>query len=95
MQKTIGPTPIPEEHSTAPTSRRTFLQGCAAILLAQPAAEGPGRIVGGNPFHLTDNVGSGAVMVQTIARRTGKIHVTASHAQLGRAHIRVDVRSAK
>jgi hypothetical protein len=34
---------IPEEHSTALTSRRTFLQSCAAILLAQPAA---GHLVG-------------------------------------------------
>jgi beta-galactosidase len=54
--------------------------------------EGPGRIVGDNPFQLTDNGGSGAVMVQTIARRTGTILVTGRHSHLGTASVAISVR---
>ncbi len=55
--------------------------------------EGPGRIVGDNPFQLADSGGSGAVLVQTIAHRTGHIHISASHASRGKAHTDIEVRS--
>jgi beta-galactosidase len=66
---------------------RPFVDGEVALTV-----EGPGRIVGDNPFQLTDNGGSGAVMVQTTARRAGRIRVTARHSHLGTASIAISVR---
>jgi beta-galactosidase len=66
---------------------RTFVEGEVTLTV-----EGPGRIVGDNPFQLTDSGGSGAVMVQTIARRTGRIRVTARHSHLGTASVAISVR---
>jgi beta-galactosidase len=65
---------------------RPFVDGEVAFTV-----EGPGRIVGDNPFQLTESGGSGAVMVQTIARRTGKIHITARHSQFGTASVAISV----
>lgn len=47
--------------------------------------EGPGEIVGDNPFHLAARGGIGAVWVRTISGRTGRIKVEAKHARLGGA----------
>jgi beta-galactosidase len=68
---------------------RPFVDGEVAL-----AVEGPGRIVGDNPFQLTDN-GSGAVMVQTIARRNGRIRIIARHSGLGTASVAISVRSRR
>lgn len=67
---------------------RPFVSGEVTLTI-----EGPGRIVGDNPFQLADNGGTGAVLVQTIARRTGRIRIAASHAQLARAHLDIEVQS--
>jgi beta-galactosidase len=67
-------------------TQRPFVEGEVAFTV-----EGPGRIVGDNPFQLTESGGSGAVMVQTIARRTGRVHVTARHSQFGTASIAISV----
>ncbi len=66
---------------------RSFVDGEVSLSL-----DGPGKIVGDNPFHTADNGGSGAVLVQTIARRPGKLRITARHTRLGSATVSIDVR---
>jgi beta-galactosidase len=68
---------------------RQFVDGEVVLTI-----EGPGRIVGDNPFQLADAGGSGAVLVQTIAARTGHVRVTTSHRQLGTAYSEIEVRGA-
>lgn len=51
--------------------------------------EGPGELIGDNPFEFGDYGGLGAVWVRSIAGRTGTVTVTASHPSLGRAMVRV------
>ena len=52
--------------------------------------EGPGEIVGDNPFSLAGN-GAGAVWIRAAARTTGTIRVTATHSWLGKRVARVQV----
>jgi len=66
---------------------RPFVDGDITLTI-----EGPGRIVGDNPFRLADNGGSAAVLVQTISRRTGKIGISARHPYLGTAAITIYAR---
>ena len=66
---------------------RPFVDGDVTLTI-----EGPGQIVGDNPFRLEDNGGSAAVLVQTISRRTGRIRLTAKHPQLGTAAITIYAR---
>ena len=66
---------------------RPFVDGDVTLTI-----EGPGRIVGDNPFRLADNGGSAAVLVQTISRRTGRIRLTAKHPHLGTAAITIYAR---
>ncbi len=54
--------------------------------------DGPAVIVGDNPFHLSSAGGLGAVYLRTIAGSTGRVHVTAEHATLGRASVELQVR---
>jgi beta-galactosidase len=68
---------------------RSFVAGEVSLSL-----EGPGKIVGDNPFQTADTGGSGAVLLQTIAGRPGKVHITARHPRLGGAHASIDVRRA-
>jgi len=55
--------------------------------------EGPGVIVGDNPFQLADSGGVGAVWVKTLSDRGGQIRIEASHASLGRSAVEVRVRN--
>lgn len=67
---------------------RPFVEGEVRLRL-----EGPGIIVGDNPFHLGENGGAGAVWVRTIAARTGPILIEAVHDSLGKGSARIDVRA--
>jgi beta-galactosidase len=53
--------------------------------------EGPGVLVGDNPFMLDDNGGAGAVWVKTLPGQVGTIRIAVRHETLGseRAEIRV------
>jgi beta-galactosidase len=53
--------------------------------------EGPGLIVGDNPFRLGDSGGAGAVWIRTLPGRTGVIRVTAKHSWLGNKSVEVQV----
>ena len=55
------------------------------------ALDGPGILVGDNPFELGENAGTGAVWIKTLYGRTGRIHVRASHPVLGASSIDVEV----
>ncbi len=57
---------------------RAFATGQVALSI-----EGPGVIVGDNPFSLDDNGGAGAVWIRTVPDRTGIIRVEARHSALG------------
>ncbi|MGA7343471.1 MAG: glycoside hydrolase family 2 TIM barrel-domain containing protein [Terracidiphilus sp.] len=57
------------------------------------AIDGPGEIVGDNPFLLDDNGGAGAVYVRTLWHRAGRIRVEARHAVLGSASVELQVRT--
>ena len=53
---------------------------------------GPGTIVGDNPFALEPNGGAGAVYIRTIADRIGMILITARHSSLGAGLAQIRVR---
>ncbi len=57
---------------------RAFAGGDVALEL-----EGPGVIVGDNPFALEANGGAGAVYIRTVPGRVGTIRITARHSALG------------
>jgi beta-galactosidase len=63
---------------------RPFERGAVALALS-----GPGIIVGDNPFVWDDSGGAGAVWIKTVANQLGRIHVTATHARLGKQSIRI------
>jgi len=54
--------------------------------------DGPGVIVGDNPFSLDESGGVGAVYVRTLPQRAGKIRVEAEHEILGSAAVEINVR---
>jgi beta-galactosidase len=56
------------------------------------AIEGPGVIVGDNPFALEANGGAGAVYIRTIPGRVGTIRITARHSALGGGSAEIRVR---
>jgi beta-galactosidase len=56
--------------------------------------EGPGVIVGDNPFSLDDNGGAGAVWIRTVPGRTGVIRIEVRHAALGAKSASIRVRPA-
>jgi beta-galactosidase len=66
-------------------AQRPFAGGDVSL-----AIEGPGEIVGDNPFALGDNGGAGAAYVRTLSGRAGKIRVEARHAGLGSATAEID-----
>jgi beta-galactosidase len=68
---------------------RPFVTGQVTLAL-----DGPGVIVGDNPFDLTHSGGVGAVWIKSIAGRTGKISIAASHASLGRQSVEIHVAAA-
>ena len=54
--------------------------------------DGPGVILGDNPFQLEANGGAGAVYIRTISGRMGTIRVTARHSTLGTGSVEVRVK---
>lgn len=52
--------------------------------------QGPGIIVGDNPFSLNDAGGRGAVWIKTVFGRHGTITISAEHAVLGRGTVRIE-----
>jgi beta-galactosidase len=66
---------------------RAFAGGEVALDL-----DGPGVIVGDNPFSLEANGGAGAVYIRTIPGRVGTIHITAHHTTLGAGAMEIRVR---
>lgn len=52
---------------------------------------GPGAIVGDNPFSLADSGGVGAVWIRTTPNSSGQILVTARHSALGAKSVRIQV----
>ena len=65
---------------------RAFAEGQVSFKV-----EGPGRIVGDNPFLLTDAGGMGAVWIKTAVGGVGHIQVTATHSLLGARSVRIKV----
>ncbi len=55
------------------------------------AVDGPGVLVGDNPFDLAATGGAGAVWLRTIAGQTGSVSVYAAHPTLGTAMAIVSV----
>lgn len=54
--------------------------------------DGPGVIVGDNPFQLAQSGGAGAVWIKTTPGGSGRIHVELSHSALGKKSVVIDVR---
>jgi beta-galactosidase len=69
-------------------ARRAFADGEVSLKI-----DGPGTIVGDNPFSLDDSGGAGAVYVRTLPGRAGRIRIEARHAILGSAFIEVQARA--
>lgn len=65
---------------------RAFAKGEVSL-----AIEGPGVIVGDNPFQLEDSGGSGAVWIRTLPGQSGQIKVEATHSVLGKAPVKISV----
>lgn len=65
---------------------RAFAGGTVTLQI-----EGPGEIVGDNPFDLDANGGAGAVYVRSVAGKTGRIRVHARHSTLGRNSVEITV----
>jgi beta-galactosidase len=59
------------------------------------ALEGPGVLVGDNPFALEDNGGAGAVWVKTLPVKVGTIRIAAHHDALGSERLEIQVTAAK
>lgn len=57
--------------------------------------EGPGVLIGDNPFDLAETGGVAAVWVKTVAGQTGEIRLRASHEQLGSQSVQIEVRQAE
>ena len=65
---------------------RAFAEGTVTLHI-----EGPGEIVGDNPFDLKDNGGAGAVYVRSLPGKTGRIRVEARHSSLGSGSVEITV----
>jgi beta-galactosidase len=63
---------------------RPFAEGAVSFQL-----EGPGVIVGDNPFELANSGGIGAVWIKTMPDRAGRIKVTATHSSLGSQTVKI------
>ncbi|MFZ0336576.1 MAG: glycoside hydrolase family 2 TIM barrel-domain containing protein [Terracidiphilus sp.] len=66
---------------------RAFAGGGVALDL-----DGPGVIVGDNPFPLEPNGGAGAVYIRTVPGRVGSIRIRARHSALGAGTAEIRVR---
>lgn len=69
-------------------SLRAFADGEVTL-----AIEGPGVLIGDNPFSLGAAGGAGAVWVKTVSGKAGRIVIRAKHSQLGETS--VTIRSVK
>jgi beta-galactosidase len=67
-------------------AQRAFATGEVSLKI-----DGPGEIVGDNPFSLDGNGGAGAVYVRTSSGRAGRIRVEARHSKLGTSAIEIEV----
>src|SRR6185312_12206133 len=65
--------------------------GSGAVSLS---IEGPGEIIGDNPFSLEDSGGVGAVWIRTLRGHAGRVRVQAKHPLLGTAGAEIRVREA-
>lgn len=65
---------------------RAFAEGNVSLHL-----EGPGILVGDNPFDLASSGGIGAVYIRTMVSRAGYLKVTATHPQLPPASVELRV----
>lgn len=54
--------------------------------------DGPGVVVGDNPFSLEDSGGAGAIWVRADSHRSGKVVVTAKHSTLAESSVEVVVK---
>jgi beta-galactosidase len=63
-----------------------FGQGKVSLTL-----EGPGVLIGDNPFDLVQNGGAGALWVKTLPGTTGTIRITAHHDTLGSERVEIQV----
>jgi beta-galactosidase len=68
---------------------RSFVEGNVLLRL-----QGPGEIVGDNPFSLTESGGAGAVWIRAAAGGSGLIQVEARHATLGAQSVAIRVKAA-
>ena len=69
---------------------RPFVRGEVAFQI-----QGPGAIVGDNPFQLEDSGGSGAVWIKTAPGGAGRIEIQALHAGLVAAPVEITVRQVR
>lgn len=53
--------------------------------------EGPGLIIGDNPFHFEDSGGAGAVWIKSVVDRIGLIKIEAAHDLLGKSSLTLAV----
>ncbi len=67
---------------------RAFGEGIITIQL-----NGPGTLIGDNPFNLTESGGTGAVWVKTNPKSSGKIFVTVAHPMFAKKSLEIVVRS--
>jgi beta-galactosidase len=66
---------------------RPFVEGKVSFQI-----EGPGVIIGDNPFELAESGGLGAVWIKTVSARAGRINIEATHASLGSTSVEIQVR---
>lgn len=67
-------------------AQRAFAGGKVSLRI-----EGPGVIVGDNPFALAETGGAGAVYVRTLPGRIGRIQIEATHDVLGKRTVEIRV----
>ncbi len=65
-------------------NQRRFMSGTVTL-----SVQGPGVLIGDNPFEFGRYGGLGAVWVRSVAGRPGTITVSAAHPVLGRARVRL------
>ena len=57
--------------------------------------QGPGEIVGDNPFQLTNSGGAGAIWIKAVPGGSRRIRVEARHGQMGKRSVEIQVRTAR
>ena len=68
---------------------RPFVEGDVSLEI-----QGPGVIVGDNPFNLSESGGAGAIWIKTLPNRTGRIRIEGKHASLGSSSVQMNVQRA-